>query len=257
MQKLENKVVFITGGSSGIGRACAVLAARHGARVAIADLKSDENSSATLRDIRRAGGEGFFTECDVASVESVEAAIQRTVAEFGRLDVALNNAGIGGEANQIADMSDQGWEKVINVNLHGVRHCMKHELKQMLKQDEGGVIINMASILGHVGFANSSAYVAAKHGVLGLTKTAAIEYATRRIRVNAICPGFIQTPMLTNAGLDSDELKETRHLIESAHAVKRLGTAEEIAQAFVWLASDEASFVFGTGLIVDGGYLAQ
>lgn len=256
MEKLRDKIVFITGGSSGIGRACAVLAAQEGARVAIADLKADENSHATLGEIRQAGGEGYFVECDVASVGSVEQAIGKVLAEFGGLDVAINNAGIGGEANLLADMSDQGWEKVINVNLHGVRHCMKHELKHMTKQ-RSGVIINMASILGHVGFANSSAYVTAKHGVMGLTKTAALEYAHLGIRVNAICPGFIQTPMLTNAGLDSEELKGTRHLIENAHAVKRLGTAEEVARATIWLASEDASFVHGTGIIVDGGYLAQ
>jgi NAD(P)-dependent dehydrogenase (short-subunit alcohol dehydrogenase family) len=176
------------------------------------------------------------------------------VITFGSLDVALNNAGIGGESSKVGDMSEQAWLKVIGVNLNGVFNGMKHELTQMIKQKKG-VIVNMSSILGKVGFANSSHYVAAKHGIIGLTQTAALEYATEDIRINAICPGFIETPLLTNAGITKDS--DLQKYIIGLHPMKRLGKSEEVASGFIFLASDESSFLTGTALEIEGGYLAQ
>ena len=252
MKFLENKIVFITGGTSGIGKECALLAARHGAKVALADIKEDSQATEALQ---QAGGESFFVQCDVSSPESVKAAIDETISHFGGLDVALNNAGIGGEAHHIQDVSIEGWRQVMDINLNGVFYCMKYQLTYFFDNKRPGAIVNMSSVLGQVGFMGSSAYVAAKHGVLGLTKTAALEYGPQNIRVNAICPGFIETPMLTDAGLTPDN--EIGKMIADKHAVKRLGKPEEIARLFVWLASDEAGFVNGAAYAVDGGYLAQ
>ncbi|HTJ48238.1 MAG TPA: SDR family oxidoreductase [Cyclobacteriaceae bacterium] len=254
MKKLQDKTVFITGGLSGIGKACALAAASEGANVAIADLPSDKMSS-VIHEIQQHNSKAIFIECDVSKFEQVERAVLQTTKIFSSLDVALNNAGIGGEANRVGDMSQQGWLNVINVNLNGVFNCMKHELTQMIKQKKG-TIINMSSILGKVGFATASHYVAAKHGVLGLTKTAALEYATEGIRINAICPGFIDTPLLVKGGI-SDEHSEIKQIIVNLHPVKRFGTSEEIAKGFIFLASDDSSFVTGAALDMDGGYLIQ
>ena len=254
MKKLQDKTVFITGGLSGIGKACALAAASEGANVAIADLQSDKMSS-IMHEINQLNSKAIFIECDVSKFEQVERAVLQTIKIFSSLDVALNNAGIGGEANRVGDMSQLGWLNVINVNLNGVFNCMKHELTQMIKQKKG-TIINMSSILGKVGFATASHYVAAKHGVLGLTKAAALEYATEGIRINAICPGFIDTPLLVKGGI-SDEHTETKQFIVNLHPVKRFGTSEEIANGFIYLASDDSSFVTGAALDIDGGYLIQ
>jgi len=254
MKKLQNKTVFITGGLSGIGRSCAIAAAKEGANVVVADLPSGTSDS-SMSDIRKENPKAIFVACDVSNYKQVESAMNQTLKAFTTLDVALNNAGIGGEANKVGDMSEQGWLQVINVNLNGVFNGMKHQLAQMAKQKRGS-IINMSSILGKVGFATASHYVAAKHGVIGLTQTAAMEYATEGIRINAICPGFIETPLLTKAGI-SDENKETKQLIIGLHPMKRLGTPDEVASAFIFLASDESSFVTGSTIEVDGGYLAQ
>ncbi len=253
MKRLENKTVFITGGLSGIGKACAITAAEEGANVVVADLKS-EKTGKIMEEIRHYNSKAVFVECDVSGYKQVESAIHQTVNTFSTLDVALNNAGIGGEPNKVGDMSEEAWLKVINVNLNGVFLCMKHELTQMSKQKKG-VIVNMSSILGKVGFANSSHYVAAKHGMIGLTQAAALEYATEGIRINAMCPAFIETPMLTNAGIS--ENSDIQKFIISLHPMKRLGKSEEIASAFIFLASDESSFMTGTALEVDGGYLMQ
>ncbi len=253
MKRLENKTVFITGGLSGIGKACAIAAAEEGANVVVADLKS-EKTGKIMEEIRQYNSKAIFIECDVSEYKQVESAINQTVNAFSTLDVALNNAGIGGEPNKVGDMSEEAWLKVINVNLNGVFLCMKHELTQMSKQKKG-VIVNMSSILGKVGFANSSHYVAAKHGIIGLTQTAALEYATEGIRINAMCPAFIDTPLLTDIGIsENPDLQEN---IISLHPMKRLGKSEEIASAFIFLASDESSFMTGTALEVDGGYLMQ
>ena len=252
MKKLENKAVFITGGLSGIGKACAIAAAKEGANIVIADMKS-ESSDKAMEEIRKENSKAIFIECDVSNFNQVQKAIEKTVTTFDRLDVALNNAGIGGESGKVGDMTEQAWLKVIGVNLNGVFNCMKHELTQMEKQ-KSGVIVNMSSILGKVGFATSSHYVAAKHGVIGLTQTAALEYATEGIRINAICPGFIDTPLLAKGGItDQEDLKQQ---IIDLHPMKRLGKSEEIANGFIFLASDDSSFVSGTSLEIDGGYLA-
>ena len=194
MKKLENKTVFITGGLSGIGLACAIAAAKEGANVAVADLKQ-ENGDKAMLEIKKENPRAIFIECDVSVFTQVQMSIQKVVNTFRTLDVALNNAGIGGESNKVGDMTEEAWLKVIGINLNGVFNGMKHELIQMVKQ-RNGVIVNMSSILGKVGFATSSHYVAAKHGIIGLTQSAALEYATEGIRINSICPGFIETPLL-------------------------------------------------------------
>ena len=253
MKKLENKTVFITGGLSGIGLACAIASAKEGAKIAIADLKT-ANADEAMQKIRNESPGAIFIECDVSVFTQAQIAVQKVVSTFGSLDVALNNAGIGGRANKVGDMSEEDWLKVINVNLNGVFNCMKHELTQMSKQ-HSGVIINMSSILGKVGFATSSHYVAAKHGIVGLTQTAALEYATEHIRINAICPGFIETPLLTNAGITKDS--DLQKYIIGLHPMKRLGKPEEVASGFIFLASCDSSFITGVTLEIDGGYLAQ
>jgi len=245
--------VFITGGVSGIGLACALESAKAGANVVIADLKS-ANADKALQEIKKENPKAIFIECDVSVFAQVQIAVQKAVSTFGTLDVALNNAGISGESNKVGDMTEQAWLKVIGINLNGVFYGMKHELFQMLKQKKG-VIVNMSSILGKVGFATSSHYVAAKHGIIGLTQTAALEYATDGIRINAICPGFIETPLLTNAGITKDS--DLQQNIIGLHPMKRLGKSEEVASAFIFLASDDSSFITGTALEIEGGYLAQ
>src|ERR1035437_10296694 len=182
MKKLENKTVFITGGLSGIGKACAIAAAKEGANVAVADMKSATADKA-MEEIKKENSKSIFIECDVSVFAQVEAAIQKTVSTFGTLDVALNNAGIGGKSYKVGEMPEQEWLKVIGIDLNGVFNCMKHELAQMAKQ-KSGVIVNMSSVMGKVGIATSSHYVAAKHAVIGLTETAALEYATEGIRIN-------------------------------------------------------------------------
>jgi NAD(P)-dependent dehydrogenase (short-subunit alcohol dehydrogenase family) len=214
----------------------------------------DGGGEETVALIRKAGGTGRCVPCDVSKPEQVAALIDGTVQTYGRLDIAFNNAGIEGSQAPVAQLKIYEFERVIAVNLTGQFICMKRELEQMEKQGSG-CIINNASILGTVGFAGAAAYVAAKHGLLGLTKTAALEYAPKGIRVNAVCPGFIVTPMLERAGLLSDPT--LRQGLESLHALKRLGTPDEVAEAVVFLASSRASFITGHPLLVDGGYVAQ
>jgi len=253
MKKLENKTVFITGGLSGIGNACAFAAAKEGANVAIVDLVSDE-SNKIIEELRQINPKAIFIECDVSDFNQVQAAIQKVISTFSSLDVALNNAGIGGKPSKVGDITEEAWLKVIGINLNGIFNCMKHELNQMSKQGKG-VIINMSSILGKVGIAGSSHYVAAKHGIIGLTQSAALEYATEGIRINAICPGFIDTPLLNK--LDFSNHAEIKQHIIDLHPMKRLGKSEEIASGFIFLACDESSFMTGTTLEIDGGYLMQ
>lgn len=253
MSNMEGKVAIVTGGSSGIGLETALAFAKKGACVSVADV--DENGGReAVRAISETGGEAIFVKTDVSNSEQVKALVDKTLEHFGRLDYAVNNAGVGGEAVHTADISEQGWDRVIDINLTGVWLCMKHEIDAM-QQNGGGSIVNVASILGKVGFATAAAYVSAKHGVVGLTKTAAMEYATQGIRVNVVCPGFIYTPMLEGAGMaeGTDLYKQ----IASKHPMQRMGTAEEVANMIVWACSDEASFVTGSSLMVDGGYTAQ
>lgn len=253
MKKLLNKIVFITGGLSGIGFACAIEAANEGAQLVIADINSS-HINLGMNQIKSLSPSSIFVHCNVGDSREVQEAINAGVKQFGAIDVALNNAGIGGEPNKTGDMTDKQWLDVININLNGVFYCMKNEITQMLKQNSG-VIVNMASILGKVGFVSSPHYVAAKHGVIGLTKVAALEYAENGIRINAICPGFIQTPLLAKAGI-SDQ-KEVSDQIVSLHPMKRFGKSEEVAKAFIYLACDDSAFTTGTTIDVDGGYLAQ
>lgn len=246
------KVALVTGASMGIGEATARAFAREGAQVVVSDV--DPRGEAVVAHIVRDGGAARFVRADVSKPAEVRALIDATVSAYGRLDVAFNNAGIGGEQAATVDLTEDGWAKTISVNLSGVFYCMKYELAQMQKQG-GGAIVNNASILGTVGFAGAAAYVAAKHGVIGLTRTAAIENATRGIRVNAVCPGFIETPMLKSAGLL--DAPGVRAQLEGLHAMKRLGTSDEVAAAVLFLASDGASFITGHPLLVDGGFVAQ
>lgn len=254
MVSLTDKVALVTGGSSGIGREAAETFADRGANVVVADVDT-EGGLETVDRIEAAGGTAIFVETDITDTDSTADMVETAVSEFGRLDCAFNNAGIGGPQAPVQDTDAEEWQTVIDVNLVGTFNCMQAELEQMHAQDGGGAIVNNSSVLGKVGFANSSGYSAAKHGVLGLTKTAALENGETDIRVNAVCPGFIETPLLEAGGITSDP--EVREMIESRHAMNRLGTPEEVADAVAWLCSEEASFVTGESLGVEGGYLSR
>ncbi len=251
MLEFKGRVAIVTGASSGIGRTSAVFYAREGAKVVVSDINKDGGQE-TVRLIQEAGGEAFFVKTDVAIPADCENLVNRTVEKYGRLDYACNNAGIGGEQNLTAEYSIEGWQKVIAVNLSGVFYCMKFEIPEMLKAG-GGAIVNMASILGKVGFAGAPAYVAAKHGVVGLTRDTAIEYAARGIRVNSIGPAFISTPLI--AAIEGNE--EANNGLLALHPMGRLGKPEEVAELVIWLSSSRASFITGAYYSVDGGYLAR
>ncbi len=251
MNGMKGKVAVVTGAASGIGRAVALTFAREGARVVVADL-DEKGGAETVRLIEDRRGEAFFAKTDVARFEDVQAMVRRAVETYGGLDLACNNAGIGGASASTADYPIDAWQRVIDINLTGVFLCMKAQIPEMLKRG-GGAIVNMSSILGQTGFAGAPAYDAAKHGVIGLTQTAALEYAGQGVRVNAVCPGFIQTPML--AGIQSD--RAMAEAIVSLHPLRRLGRSEEVAELAVWLCSDAASFITGSAHLVDGGYMAR
>lgn len=246
----ENKVVIVTGGSFGIGKATAIAFAKKGAKVAIADCIEDNE---TLNLIKTAGGEALFIKCDVSKDSEVKAMVEKTVNTFGRLDYAFNNAGIEGVSAITHECTEEIWDKTIGVNLKGIWLCMKYEIQQMLKQGKGA-IVNTASIAGLVGFQGLPAYTASKHGIIGLTKTAALEYARLGIRVNAVCPGVIKTPMVDRF---TGKNKEAEKQFENMEPVGRMGQPEEVAEAVIWLCSDAASFVTGDAMAVDGGWIAQ
>lgn len=250
--RVAGKVALVTGAGSGIGRATALAFAREGAKVVAADVVV-EGGQETVRLITAAGGEATFVKADVANAAEVEALVKKTVEAYGRLDCAFNNAGVEGEIAPTAECTEANWDRVIDIDLKGVWLCMKYEIQQMLKHG-GGAIVNTASVAGLVGFQGIPAYVAAKHGVNGLTKTAALEYAKSGIRVNAVCPGVIHTPMVERAFRASPQMAEAATALEP---VGRLGKPEEIAEAVVWLCSDAASFVTGLPMAVDGGLVAQ
>ena len=248
MKSLENKVALITGAGSGIGKAAAQLLATEGAKVVISDI-SEQHGNAAVEEIKKNGGEAFFVKADSSKPEDNEALVKQTIQQYGTLDIAVNNAGIGGPLSVTGEYPIDGWQKVIEINLSGVFYGMRYQIPAMLER--GGSIINVASILGQAGTKGSPAYVAAKHGVVGLTKTAALEYAPKGIRINSIGPGYIKTPLL-------DTLDEaTMNALVSLHPIGRLGESAEVAELILWLASSKSSFVTGSYYAVDGGYLAQ
>jgi NAD(P)-dependent dehydrogenase (short-subunit alcohol dehydrogenase family) len=258
---LEGKVALVTGGASGIGKATAIAMAREGARVAVAD-RAEEMSAVTVAAINATGGQAIALRADVASEADVAAMVSRTVAAFGRLDCAFNNAGIaprdvGPGGQRTHELSRQSFDDMLAVNLTGVFLCMKHEIAQMLSQNDakghgkpGGAIVNTSSVAGLVGLHSASSYVAAKHGVVGLTKSAALEYAVDGIRVNCVNPGYVKTPMT------DPTMAERYEQLMTKVPMNRLGVAEEIAEAVVWMLSDKASFMTGASQVIDGGYAA-
>jgi NAD(P)-dependent dehydrogenase (short-subunit alcohol dehydrogenase family) len=250
--KLAGKVALVTGGGGGIGRATALAYAREGAKVAVADINGN-----AARDVAEAisalGGETIALATDVSSSEQVLAMVEQVVARFGRLDIAFNNAGIEIEHEPLAMASEEIFDKLMSVNVKGVWLCMKYEIQQMLKQG-GGAIVNTSSIGGLVGAPRQPIYGATKHAVLGLTKSAAVEYGRKGIRINAVCPGVIRTEMMDRA-IERDPRRKA--YIEQAHPIGRLGEAEDIANAVVFLSSDAAAFMIGHSMVVDGGFTAR
>lgn len=246
---------MVTGAASGIGRATALAFAKQGASVIVSDVATTSGEE-TVHLIRETGGEATFIQCDVSRSTEVERLMSASIKTYGRLDSAVNNAGIEGTQNFTADYPEDIWRKVLDINLTGPWLCMRYEIPHMLKQG-GGTIVNMASILGMVGVVASGAYTAAKHGLIGLTQTAALEYAAQSIRVNAVCPGFIETPMVMERSVSARTNPVIYQQLVNRHPMQRLGKPEEIADAVLWLCSDAASFVTGHALLVDGGYTAQ
>jgi NAD(P)-dependent dehydrogenase (short-subunit alcohol dehydrogenase family) len=249
--ELRGKVGIMTGGTSGIGREAAVLFAKAGAKVVVAGRREVEGKE-TIDLVRAAGGDGLFVKTDVSRAAEVQALVRKTVEKFGRLDIAFNNAGIEGNWIPIAEQAEEDWDRTIAINLKGVWLCLKYEIQQMLKQGGGGAIVNMASIGGLMGSAGAATYCASKHGVMGLTKSAALETARSGIRINAVCPGVIETPM----GERLFGEPEMRKFALGLHPIGRFGTPVEVAEAVVWMCSDRASFMTGQSLVLDGGLLA-
>jgi NAD(P)-dependent dehydrogenase (short-subunit alcohol dehydrogenase family) len=249
MRLLENKVAIVTGGGSGIGKEIALLYASEGAKIVVSDINEQE-ANKVVEDIKSKGGEAIFVKSDTSKPDDSKAVVDAALKQFGGLHIAVNNAGIGGPLGMISDYPIDGWDKVIGINLSGVFYGLRYQIPAILSSG-GGSIVNVASILGKAGTKGSSAYVAAKHGVVGLTEAAALEYADQKIRVNSIGPGYITTPLL-------DQLDDaTMKTLVGLHPMGRLGKAKEVAELALWLNSDKASFVTGAYYNVDGGYLAQ
>ena len=250
MKILENKVAIVTGGGSGIGKAISLLYASEGASIVVSDI-DEKGSNETVAEIKEKGGKAIFVKADTSKPEDSKNVVDKAVKEFGGLHIAVNNAGIGGPLGPVGEYPIDGWDKTIAINLSGVFYGLRYQIPAMLASG-GGSIVNIASILGKVGTKNSSAYVASKHGVIGLTEAAALEYADKGIRVNSMGPGYILTPLLTRT-LDDAAMKA----LVGLHPMGRLGASEEVAELALWLNSDKASFVTGSYYNVDGGYLAQ
>ena len=249
MKNIDKKVAIVTGAGSGIGKAIAILYASEGAKVVVSDI-DEKSGNETLDAIRLNGGDAIFVKADTSIPDEHKKLVEQAVQKFGGLHIAVNNAGIGGPLNTVGEYPIDGWDKVIAINLSGVFYGMHYQIPAMIRSG-GGSIVNMASILGKVGTKGSPAYVAAKHGVIGVTEAAALEYADKGIRINSIGPGYILTPLL-------DVLDDsTMNLLKGMHPMGRLGKPEEVAELALWLNSDKASFVTGSYYNIDGGYLAQ
>jgi NAD(P)-dependent dehydrogenase (short-subunit alcohol dehydrogenase family) len=254
MKLLEKKIILVTGGSTGIGRATSEILAREGALVIIGDIQ-DKEGKETVAAIEKSGGTAEYHHMDVVDFVQVSDVITDIVSRHGSLDGAHNNAGIEGPASKILDYPTDEWDRVMRINLTGVFNCMKCEIKQMVAQESGGSIVNTASVAGLVGLAGSASYNASKHGVVGLTKTVALEYAAKNIRVNAVCPGFIETPMLGRlTGNEDNKIKER---LLGLVPMKRIAAPSEIGEVVAWLLSSKSSYMTGVALPVDGGWIAQ
>lgn len=249
--ELRGKVAIVTGGTSGIGRDTAVLFAKSGVKVVVAGRREVEGKE-TMDLVRAAGGDGLFVKTDVSQGGQVEALVRKTVEKFGRVDIAFNNAGIEGVLIPIVEQSEEDWDRTIDINLKGIWLCLKYEIQQMLKQGGGGAIVNMASVAGLIGSPGFATYCASKHGVMGLTKSAALETARSGIRINVVCPAVIETPMGERIFGGAD----IRPYAVGLHPIGRFGKPMEIAEAVVWMCSDRASFMTGQSLVLDGGFLA-
>ena len=252
MKGLEGKVAVVTGGGSGIGRSTALAFSAEGTRVVVADIAVEEGKE-TVRLIKDNGCQARFIRTDVTRADEVEKMVDEAVENYGRLDFAFNNAGIEGDLDSVIRYTEDNWDKVVNINLKGVWLCMKYEIPKMLKQG-GGAIVNTSSTAGLTGIGPNPAYIASKHGVVGLTKAAALTYAKRGIRVNAVCPGAIDTPLVKQLIDTHPDMKTS---VIGMQPMARLGSPEEVAQAVIWLCSDAASFITGHPLSVDGGVVAQ
>ena len=250
MNTLINKVAIVTGAGSGIGKAIALLYSAEGAKLVVSDI-AEKGGNETVSEIKAKGGEAIFVKADTSKPDDNKKVVDEAVRQFKGLHIAVNNAGIGGPFGMVGEYPIEGWDKVISINLSGVFYGMRYQIPAILSSG-GGSIVNIASILGKVGTKGSPAYVASKHGVIGLTEAAALEYADKKIRINSIGPGYIITPLLTTS-LDDAAMKS----LVALHPLGRLGSSEEVAELALWLNSDKASFVTGSYYNVDGGYLAQ
>src|SRR5690554_1053565 len=251
MKRLQNKVAIITGAGSGIGKETALLFAKEGAKVTVSDINEDAGNK-VVEEIKKEGGEAIFVKANSASAVDGQNLVKKTVEAFGGLHIAVNNAGVGSDFSKVADVEIKDWQRVIDINLTGVFYGMKYQIPEMIKS-KGGSVINIASILGQAAFQGSAAYVASKHGVVGLTKTGALDHALDNVRVNAIGPGFVYSGLVNEETMGKEAIQD----LEQKHAMHRLGEPKEIAALALFLASDESSFVTGSYYPVDGGFLAM